>query len=138
MDTNQPIERCELRLNAKELGNVDRRIESLEEPNYLAQIFKEKAGKYLEFYLVKRPKIKLSVIDWSYYDLVHENMKLSKTKKATPLKRYQNTLRCLFELYSVNFKLPYLYTLVDLSIRTGMEDWVRKRLPRWIRENRLK
>lgn len=138
MDTSKSIERCELRLKAKELGNVDRWFERLEEPNYLAQIFKEKAGRYLEFYLVKRPKNRVSVIDWSYYDVVQKHRKLNKTKKAIPIKRYQNTLRCLFELYSVNLKLRYLYTLADLSISIGLGDWVKKRLPRWIKENRLK
>lgn len=138
LDSEQPIERCELRLNAKELGGLSSRIERLEEPNYLAQIFKEKARKYLEFYLIKNTKRRVSVIDWSYFDIVRENKKLKKTQKAVPTMRYKNTIRCLFEQYSLNFKISYLYTLADLSISMELGDWVKNRVPRWIRENRLK
>lgn len=137
LDIKQNIDRCELKLKGGAIELLSADPKDLENPNHLAFVFKNLAHKYLEFRSIKNPKRKKSVIDWSYFGEMSHNKKLRTTKKAIPLLRNKNTIRCLFESYSVNQIEFYLMTLAHLSIEHGLGDFVRQKLPRWIRENRL-
>ncbi len=137
MDISQQIERCEARFKEKELRDVDRRIESLENPVNLATIFKNKVGKYLEFSKNGNPKKIASVIDWKYFGEIQINKKPLLTLKATPSKRYRNTLRCLFEKFLNRRKEIFLYAFAEISVEEGLVYYVKRKIPRWVKENRL-
>ncbi len=94
VDTNQTIDRIELRLRSRHLKGLEKDISLLNDPNYLASIFKDKSNNFLTFCNQKTKK-RTELIDWKKFRWTVFNQELQLVKRALGHARVTQTAKRL-------------------------------------------
>ncbi len=129
----EQIDRLELRLRRPELIGLEKELQKLEDPNYLASILKSKSEKYLTF-INKENKKEYSVLDWSQFEITF----LKKEKRIQFHKPTQSIKICIKTLCLEHLKSNNPMTALvakRLVEKYNLQDWFISKQSRWEKEN---
>lgn len=132
-ETEQSIDRIELRLKTKELVGIEKSLVELDNPDYLASLFKTRTESHLTF-IDKRTKKKHYVIDWTKF----KTKEIKKEKKVVVEFANQNVKSCIKTLYLENLNYPNLVVANAarfLISKYNLQQWYLSREARWLSEN---
>ncbi|HXD93468.1 MAG TPA: hypothetical protein VNX01_09655 [Bacteroidia bacterium] len=132
-ECSEPIDRIELRLKRPELKGLELNIKSLNDPNYLLTLFKQKTESYLAF-INDTTKEKFEVIDWEQFKLI-EIKKETKVKYKASTQGIKITIKNLF-LKHINCNSSIALELAkEYAKEYCLIGWYHSRQQRWLREN---